>query len=271
MTVLLQVSDPHFGTERPEVLEGLQQFARELSPDVVVLSGDITQRATAAQFRAARAFADRLAPAPVLAIPGNHDIPLFDVATRALRPYARFQAAFGSELEPRWDSPDLRVVTLNTTRPWRHKDGEVSPQQVERVAHAFADAGPRQWRVVVVHQPAAVVRDADAPDLLHGHAHAVQRWCEAGVDLVLGGHIHLPYLVPLHERDASMRRPLWVAQAGTAVSSRVRHEAGNSVNVVRTLVAEEGRRCRVERWDWREASGRFECVKADDLSTQGRR
>ena len=268
MTVLLQVSDPHFGTERPAVVEGLVRLAQEQRPDVVVLSGDVTQRATAAQFEAARAFCGRLAPAPVLAIPGNHDIPLFDVAARALRPYARFKAAFGDTLEPQWQAPALRVVTLNTTRPWRHKDGELSAEQVERAAACFAGASAAQWRVVVVHQPAAVVRDADARDLLHGHAGAVRRWCEAGVDLVLGGHIHLPYLVPLHERDTSLPRPLWVVQAGTAVSTRVRHEAGNSVNVLRTLEAEQGRRCRVERWDWQEKRGAFEVVKSDELATR---
>jgi 3',5'-cyclic AMP phosphodiesterase CpdA len=269
MTVLLQVSDPHFGTERPEVVEGLLRFAAALAPDVVVLSGDITQRATAREFRAARAFADRLAPAHVLAIPGNHDIPLIDVLARAFRPYARYCAAFGAELEPSWESAAMRVVTLNTTRPWRHKDGEVSARQVERVVERFTGAAPAQWRVAVVHQPAAVARDEDRGHLLHGHAHALRRWSEAGVDLVLGGHIHLPYVVALHERDPALPRPLWVVQAGTAVSSRVRHEAGNSVNVLRTLEAAAQRRCAIERWDWHAGRAEFGLARRDEVAAGG--
>jgi predicted MPP superfamily phosphohydrolase len=105
MSILLQISDTHFGTEQGSVVEALGKLAHQQRPDVLVLSGDITQRARPAQFRAARAFADRLG-APVLAIPGNHDIPLFDLWTRLRFPYARYIAAFGADLEPVHGSPD---------------------------------------------------------------------------------------------------------------------------------------------------------------------
>ena len=108
-------------------------LAGQQRPDLVVLSGDITQRARSAQFRAARAFVDRL-EAPVLAIPGNHDIALFDLWSRLVRPFARHAAAFGQVLEPVHATDDLLVIGVNTTRPWRHKNGEVSYAQVERVA-----------------------------------------------------------------------------------------------------------------------------------------
>lgn len=255
MTVLLQISDPHFGTERPAVVQALLRLAHTLRPDVAVLSGDITQRATAAQFRAARAFTDALAVPALLAIPGNHDIPLFALAARLLRPYARFQAAFGAALEGEWASPTMKVLALNTTRAWRHKDGELSPVQVDLVARRMAAAAPEQLRVVVVHQPLAVARAQEAPNRLHGHALALRRWAEAGVDVVLGGHIHLPYVLAAHERDPALPGRLWVVQAGTAVSRRVRHEAGNSVNVLRRTAGQPG--CRVERWDYREAGGAF--------------
>jgi len=129
---LLQVSDPHFGTERPEVVEGLLRLAHELVPDVVMFSGDITQRASKAQFTAARTFARAILhrqasePRPSLvAIPGNHDLPLFNPVARLFWPYAGFQAAFGDKLETQWQSPALQLTALNTTRRWRHKDGEV--------------------------------------------------------------------------------------------------------------------------------------------------
>lgn len=248
MSVLLQVSDTHFGTERPQVVEALVALAARQRPDVVVLSGDITQRARPAQFRAAAAFVARLG-APVLAIPGNHDIALFDLWSRVCRPYARFAAAFGDELEPVYASPDLLIIGVNTTRAWRHRHGEVSSAQAGRVAARLAAAAPGQLRVVVVHQPAAVSRPQDRPHLLRGHAEATRAWAAAGADLVMGGHIHLPYTLAL----GGLARRLWVVQAGTAVSARTRREAPNSVNLVRWGAAAERAdapgRCLVERWD----------------------
>ncbi len=245
MSVLLQISDPHFGTEQPLVVEALVTLARLQKPDLLVLSGDITQRALPAQFQAARAFMDRLG-APFLAIPGNHDIPLFDLWTRLRRPYARHIAAFGSDLEPVFSSADLMVVCVNATRAWRHKHGEVSPQQIDRVAHLLTKAKPEQLRVVVVHQPVAVTCAEDAPNLLRGHAAALQRCAAAGADLLMGGHIHLPYVLVLH----GLARPLWAVQAGTAVSSRVRAGVPNSVNLLRWGADSTPGCCQIEQWDF---------------------
>lgn len=251
MSTLLQISDTHFGTERPAVVQALLAFAQELAPALVVLSGDITQRARPSQFAAARAFCDDL-PAPLLAIPGNHDIPLFNPVARLLWPYALHRQAFGAALEPSYEDADWLVLGVKTTRRWRHQHGQVSAAQVERVAARLSTASPRQLRVVVVHQPVAVPTPDQARDLLRGHAQAVSRWAEAGADMVLGGHIHLPYVLPLHERFGRLARRIWCVQAGTAVSSRVRREAGNSVNVLRHGPAAE-----VERWDYDGAQQRF--------------
>ena len=257
MSVLLQISDTHFGTEQSQVVEALLALAARQRPQLVVLSGDITQRARPAQFRAAKAFVDRLG-APVLAIPGNHDIPLFDLWTRLTRPYARYAVAFGADLEPVHASPDLLVLGVNTTRAWRHKNGEVSATQIDRVARRLSAASPQQLRVVVVHQPMAVTEARDRPDLLRGHAAALRAWSAAGADLVLGGHIHLPYTLA---QDGLARR-LWVVQAGTAVSSRTRPGVPNSVHVLRwgeaadTLgggtrnAADAKANCLIEQWDF---------------------
>jgi 3',5'-cyclic AMP phosphodiesterase CpdA len=260
MSVLLQISDPHFGTEQQPVVQALVKLVSQQRPNLLVLSGDITQRARAAQFRAARAFMDRLG-APMVAVPGNHDIPLFDLWSRLRRPYARHVTAFGEELEPVHSSPDLMVVCVNTTRPWRHKHGEVSAQQIDRVARLFEGATAGQLRVVVVHQPIAVTRAEDAPNLLRGHAAALQRWAGAGADIVMGGHIHLPYVMALQ----GLARPMWVVQAGTAVSSRVRRGVPNSVNLLRWGAASDAGRCRVEQWDFEATVGAFEIAAVNEI------
>lgn len=243
MSVLLHLSDTHFGTEQPHVVEALVAFSAQQRPDMVVLSGDITQRARPAQFRAAKAFVDRLG-APVLTIPGNHDIALFDLWARLTHPYARYAAVFGDDLEPVHSSQNLLLVGVNATRAWRHKNGEVSTAQIDRVADLLNAARPGQLRVVVVHQPMAVTETRDQQNLLRGHHAAAQAWSAAGADLVLGGHIHLPYTLALHE----LARPMWVIQAGTAVSSRTRPGSPNSVNVLRWDKLASC--CQIEQWDF---------------------
>jgi 3',5'-cyclic AMP phosphodiesterase CpdA len=266
MTLVLQVSDPHFGTERAPVVDALRRLVREQHPDLLLLSGDITQRATRAQFTAARAFIDSLHVPHMLAIPGNHDIPLLNLAARLCRPYARYRASFGTALEGEYENGDALLLALNTTRRYRHVDGELSAEQIERVAARLQQTSSALWRIVVTHQPLAVPHSQDAKDLLHGHEKALLSWAEAGVDVVIGGHIHLPYVLAMHERLPALTRPLWVVQAGTAVSSRVRVGAPNSVNLLRIeAVATAPRTLRVERWDYSDTGHCFECVCVDQL------
>ncbi len=260
MTLLLQVSDPHFGTERPAVVEALVQLALALKPQVLLLSGDITQRATRVQFAAAKAFVQRLRVPHCVAVPGNHDVPLWHLPLRVMRPYARYSAAFGPDLEPSLDTDDLLLLALNTTRWWRHADGQLSAAQIERVAQRLARARPGQRRLVMVHQPLVVTRPEDETNRLHGHAAALRAWGAAGVDLIVGGHIHLPFVLPLAGGG-------WAVQAGTAVSKRVRAGAGNSVNLIH-IDAAASERAVVERWDHDPAQGRFVPAKRHRLLAQ---
>ncbi len=277
MGALLQVSDPHFGTEQPAAVNALVRLAARLQPALVVMSGDITQRATVAQFAAALAFKERLAPVPVLAVPGNHDIPLYALFTRFTRPYSRYEAAFGAATDGEFVDDDWHVVALNTTRAWRHTQGVVSAPQIAYAAARLRAAAPGKLKLVVTHQPIAVTEERDRPNLLRGHADALRAWQAAGADLVLGGHIHLPFVVRLHRpgegsvsgtlSETSARgadRPFWAVQGGTAVSTRVRRGTLNSVTELR--VAEGGapgqRACTLRFWDWAAGAREFEARAA---------
>jgi hypothetical protein len=204
----------------------------------------------------------------LLAIPGNHDIPLFNLPARLLAPYAGHCRFFGDELEPVYEQDGLLVVGVNTTRWYRHQDGEVSPAQIERVARRLQAAGAARLRVVVTHQPVMVTQRVDLSNVLRGSEAAVRRWAEAGADLVLGGHIHLPFMAALHERFMQLPRRLWAVQAGTAVSARIRPEAGNSVNLIRVPepAMDAGRSVVVERWDYLDETGDFQCVFQAELA-----
>jgi 3',5'-cyclic AMP phosphodiesterase CpdA len=255
MSLLIQISDPHFGTEQAPVVAALAEMIRELEPALVVLSGDITQRARRSQFAAAAQFMEQL-EVPGLIVPGNHDIPLFNLFARVFSPYGNYAREFGDELEPMFESDDLLVVGVNTTRAARRKDGEISPEQIADVSRKLRRARPEQLRIVVTHQPLHAIRESDYANLLHGHEAAIHAWSEAGADILMGGHIHLPYVRPCSERFDDLARELWVVQAGTAVSKRVRDGVPNSVNVLRHARAEP-EVCAVERWDYDAALARF--------------
>jgi len=263
MSTLLQISDTHFGTEQIPVVNALRQLNHELQPSVVVLSGDITQRARRSQFAAARRFVAELNAPHMLIIPGNHDIPLNPVA-RLFHAYANYEREFGNQLEPQLELPSVMVICVNTTRAYRHTEGEVSARQVEQVAQTLRRATPLQLRIVVVHQPVHVIDASDVENLLHGHEKAVRAWATAGADIVMGGHIHLPYVRPMSDRFADLDRRVWAVQAGTALSSRVREDIPNSVNVLHHA-ADGSHVCRVERWDFDSASQLFRLHLAHEL------
>lgn len=258
MVSLLQISDTHFGTEQPLVVAALQRLARAQKPDVLLVTGDITQRAQPGQFAAARSFCDSLGIAQRVSLAGNHDIPLLNMAVRIFAPYRQYQKAFGDCLEPVLSLPEVLILAVKTTRRWRHSNGQISQAQVARVAADLQKATPGQLRLVLVHQPIHVVQARDVEDRLIGHEAAIAAWDQAGADIIMGGHIHVPYFARIGQ-DNGGAGGLWCVQAGTAVSSRVRSEAPNSVNLLRfDSNLQKPRCCTLERWDYAAASGEFE-------------
>ena len=258
--MILHLTDPHFGAERPEVVRGLLALAALRQPKLVVVSGDITQRARRSQFAAAHRFLNRLCAecgadprTDLLVIPGNHDLPLFNVAVRVADPYGPYARWFGSDLEPTVSQRGACLLGVNTTRPWRHKHGEVSTAQIARVVDRLDRCAPAALKIVVTHQPLHVIEADDTKDLLRGHAAAAQAWAEAGADLVLSGHTHQSFVVPL----PAPLNGTWVVQTGTAVSRRIREKVPNSVHLIRYEGLPEHQRASVERWDWDDA-GAFE-------------
>ncbi len=260
MSIILHISDTHFGTEQPPVVAALLKLCAQKNPDLVIASGDITQRARRSQFRAAQDFFSKIA-APKIIIPGNHDIPLFNLALRFFAPYLNYSRAFGKNLQPEFVAGDLFVIGVNTTRSRRHIDGEISAGQIRHVCERLACAHAGQLKIIVTHQPVHVLTVADEINLLHGCREAVAAWSEAGADLILGGHIHLPYVRPLH----AVAKPPWAVQAGTALSSRVRGNVPNSVNIIHYDCSHVARRCHVEQWNYAAAAMRFDMAQRTEV------
>jgi 3',5'-cyclic AMP phosphodiesterase CpdA len=251
MMRIAHISDTHFGAEEPMVCEALRDDLFQHKPDLVVLSGDITQRAREAQFAAARAFLDRLHPLPFIALPGNHDLPLFDVLTRFTQPYRLYQRHIATELAPTWEGKGVSIIAVNSTGAFNHKDAVLPAQVIESVAERIRGA-TQPFKVVALHHPMAVTTSEDhenTPPLAHA---ALAEWAKAGADLCLGGHIHLPYCI----LAGPATRPVVIAQAGTAVSTRLRGGKPNSYNLI-DFMTDGLRRIHVEQRDFSAMQRRF--------------
>ena len=226
MTRLVHLSDLHFGAHDPRLVEAVERKISKAKPDLVVVSGDFTQRARTEQFQEACRFLDRLRDAghEVLAVPGNHDVPLYDVLRRFLSPLTRYMRYIDDTLCPLQEIRGATVLGINTARSLTFKDGRISEEQIQFIRQTFERTDPEATRIVVTHHPlfALQVGDSIAPAVGRSEL-ALDAIGDAGVDLLLAGHNHQ---ASIHSaRDLVTRAgPALVIQAGTATSTRVRDQ-----------------------------------------------
>jgi 3',5'-cyclic AMP phosphodiesterase CpdA len=201
-TRAVHVSDLHAG--RHEALglpEALAALVEEVAPELVIATGDLSHRGRADQFAHAKELLDGLGT-PVLAVPGNHDIP-YSFPARFTRPWVEFERAFGT-VDPVYRSESLVVCGLDSVRPWRHQAGRLSPARLTLAAETFADAAPGALRVVALHHHLAGApwRTSRKFPLKNRDA-ALMAFATAGAELVIGGHIHQGTTVERHEIEAT--------------------------------------------------------------------
>ena len=230
MRTLVHLSDLHFGRIDPIVLDPLRAAVLEAKPDLVAISGDFTQRARRGQFAAAREFVDSL-PRPTLVVPGNHDVPLWNVARRFLTPFTRYKRYISPELEPQYEDEEMIVIGVNTARSFAHGEGRINVGQVERIVRRLASAPAALVRVIVTHHPFDLPPGVRESRLLGRARMAMARLAKANADLFLSGHLHLSHASHSAERYRIEGHSALIVQAGT-VSMRGRGEQP-SFNVLR--------------------------------------
>jgi 3',5'-cyclic AMP phosphodiesterase CpdA len=236
---ILHISDLHFGPPyHPEVGEAVQTFARRLRPDLIVASGDFTQRATEDQFREARAFLDRLPEAPRVVTPGNHDVPLYRVIERLRDPYRHYREYIHAELDTVTRIDGAVIVALNSTAPRRAiVNGRISQWQIDFAADAFRDVPDAVQRIVVIHHHLAPPPDFEGGDVMPRARRAIDAFKAMRVDLVMAGHMHRAYIGNSLDVYAGADREhgIVLVQSGTSTSrrGRAREAEKNTLNVLR--------------------------------------
>ena len=271
MRTLVHLSDLHFGRIDETLITPLLERIAAIAPDLVVVSGDLTQRARSAQFKAARAFLDAL-PAPQIVVPGNHDIPLHNVFNRFVRPLEKYRRYIANDLEPAYIDAEIAVLGVNTARSATFKGGRINSTQMVRLQERLQTLDAHAIKIVVTHHPFDLPAHFDPADLVGRAPLAMRIFADCGVDLLLAGHLHAS-----HAGDTALRYRFGdyaalAVQAGTATSTRGRGEA-NSFNVIRVVAPcislpgispprSSPPRITVERYSWIAERSTFACASS---------
>jgi len=229
VSTIAHVSDLHFGSHEVAVARALLEELQAHPPTLLAVSGDLTQRARRREFEAARRFLDAV-QAPRVVVPGNHDIPLFDVVRRLLSPFGRFRRHLGDETSAFVQLEGLAVLGVNTARPSTWKDGRLSLAQIELIRARFCAAPTGSFKVLVTHHPFLPPPGDPTPALVGRGLSGLLAAESCGVDLLLAGHLHRGYAGDARSHHVTLRHSLLVAQAGTAISRRTRSGEANSYN-----------------------------------------
>lgn len=258
MPILIHCSDVHFGPPHlPRVAEGLLELIDGQRPDLVVISGDLTQRAKPRQFLEARSFVDRIhrSQVPTLVVPGNHDVPMYRVWERVFNPFGAYRSHFSHELEPVYRDGQMLVIGINTAFNWTIKGGRITSRRLREVGELLAAAPPGQFRVVVPHHDLVPPPGVSRRRVLGNARRALELFSAAGVDLVLSGHQHQTYIGTSEELYPQGRSPVIVVHSGTTTSSRGR--GGERHLNTCNRIEFDARSLVVSHFGWQPGLGRF--------------
>ena len=238
MASIAHLSDVHFGRHDPAIVAALEELLMRQRPDLVAISGDLTQRAKIAEYEQACAFIDRLEQGglSVLAVPGNHDVPLYDIARRFARPLDRYKRFIDDDLCPWFENDDLAVLGLNTARSLTIKDGSINHEQMAMLRDRFREVAPHKTRLLVTHHPLFAMpigEEGSLTKVVNRHDDALTAVTDAGVHLLLAGHFHRSFSKSARAMVEKMG-PALVVQAGTATSTRIRDGEAQNFNWIET-------------------------------------
>ena len=256
MTRIAHISDIHFGRiAHPGIVDALVADINAADVDLVIASGDLTQRAFGHQFRAAARMLEAF-DAPTLVVPGNHDVyPWWRLFSRLFDPLRRYKRLIEKDLAPSWQNADVAVKGVNTAFGWTVQGGRITQKELQQIRTGYDGAPGEALRILVVHHHLAELIALAGHDLARGAELAFEAARQSGVKLVLCGHLHIAHVAPvgLHPGDGII-----VATAGTCTSNRGRgkDKAINHFN----LISVEDEELRIEERVYRPDQDAFEAV-----------
>ncbi len=231
--VVAHCSDLHFGSGfMPKRAEALILHINETKPDLVVVSGDLTMRARSEQFQAARAFMLQI-NAPLLVIPGNHDVPLYNLWQRLVHPFSNFKEYIADLNTSPVTLKNVALFGMNTVNPRKHQQGKFRLLELLELERWIAREEAKLWKIAVVHQHFANIPGHERPGVFPRGEAMLNRMSKAGIHAVLHGHVHYQHVVSSAEFFPDMPRPLVLVSAGTPTSLRTRGaKPANNYNIL---------------------------------------
>jgi 3',5'-cyclic AMP phosphodiesterase CpdA len=263
MRVIAHLSDIHFGAIDYTVVEPLIEAVNNAEPDLVAVSGDLTQRARSHQFIEARQFLDKL-PSPQIVVPGNHDVPLYNVYRRFVGPLAKYRRYITDDLQPFYMDDEIAVAGVNTARSLTIKGGRINEMQIEWVRSKFCTLNDNTVKFVVTHHPFDLPPGHRVSDIVGRAPLAIKGLAECGADAFLAGHMHISHTGHTATRYKTPGHSALVIQAGTSASTRGRGEA-NSFNLIRV----DGLKITIERLLWQPQTSKFDLALSESFHREG--
>ena len=260
MRTLIHLSDLHFGRVDPRIVPPLLDLIRTTKPDLVAISGDLTQRARTAEFQAARKFLQAI-PFPQIVVPGNHDVPLYNLLARFTRKLDRYRRYITTNLEPFYANSEIAVAGVNTARALAGKNGRINRGQLEKLRARFSSVPPTHVKIVVTHHPFDLPEGVTGDHVVGRAKLAMKTLAECRVDMLLAGHFHIGSTGYTATRYRIENYSALIVSSGTSTSTRGRGQA-NSLNVIRI----DGAKIAIARYTWRPEQGAFDLFSTEKFS-----